>query len=252
MPCPLRLLCVTVVGVLVTAAAAPAQQRWGDLERLRARVSPLAYERLTATLDEARRAGVPTDPLVFKALEGVAKRVPEDRIFAVLDRLQADLTQAKALLEEAGVGVPPAAAITGVASALERGAPADAVKLTVHAGRGRDPTVALHTVAALMSRGVPAQDALDMAAAVLERGAQAREILALPAALDRLRSRGLSVRDAARELLRAIRTGQSPPGVVVPPVGPSGAPPGAARDRPPVPAGRRGSQPQNRPPGAGP
>lgn len=222
------------LGLLFLGPAAVTAQQGPDLERLRVQVTPQAYERLTAALEQAERAGVPTEPLVYKALEGVAKRVPEDRILMVVERLQQNLVQARSMLEAAGVSAPSASAIAGVASALERGAPNHAVPATIRAGRGADPTVALHTVADLMGRGLPADAAVEMVVAVLEAGGEAGDVLALPPALDRLRTRGLSMPDAVRQLLQAIRSGQGPAGLGIPPVGvPPAGPPGAADGRPP-------------------
>lgn len=232
--------------LLLGAGAAWAQQG-PDLERLQAQISPEAYARLTATLERARENGVPGEPLVSKALEGVAKGVPEDRILAVVDRLQANLVQARSALEQAGMSSPAGHVISGVASAFERGVPWEAVQSIVGEIREGQPTVvAMHTVADLMGRGLGADEALGMVVAVLERGGGAREVLALPPALDRLRTRGLSAPDAAREILQAIQAGQVPPGVTgapalnLPPAGP----PGAAGGRPPQLPGAAGNRPQ--------
>ena len=229
----LAVLWVAGVAVPATAAQGPGP----DLERLRGRVSAEAYDRLASAVERARASGLPTDPLVSKALEGVAKRVPEDRILAVVERLEASLARAREALEAAGVSSPAPSAIVGVATAFERGVPGDAVGATVAAGGGPDPTVALNTVADLIQRGVPAEDALAMVVELLKRGGHARDLVELPAAIDRLRSRGLGVPDAARELLRAIRAGQTPAGVAVPPVSVPGPPtdlPGPAQGKPPV------------------
>ncbi|MGH7545185.1 MAG: hypothetical protein ACREKI_03280, partial [Gemmatimonadota bacterium] len=119
---------VLSLGLLFLGPAVVTAQQGPELERLRARVTPEAYERLATALVQAEQARVPTEPLVNKALEGVAKRVPEDRIVRVVERLRESLVQARAMLETAGVSAPSAAAIAGVASALERGAPRDAVQ----------------------------------------------------------------------------------------------------------------------------
>lgn len=224
------------LGLLFTGSAVVTAQEASDLERLRVQVTAEAYARLSAALEQAERARVPTEPLVSKALEGVAKRVPEDRIVTVVERLGQSLVQARSMLEAAGVPAPSASAIAGVASALERGAPADAVPATVRAGRGADPTVALHTVAELMGRGLASGPAIEMVVALLERGGKANDLLALPAALDRLRTRGLTIPDAARQILEAIRSGQGPAGLARPPTVPGGA--GGRPPDPPIPPGK--------------
>lgn len=222
------------IGLLVGPAAvdSAAAQNGPDLEQLRTRVTPQAYERLSEALQQAERAGVPTEPLVFKALEGVAKRVPEDRILVVVDRLRENLVHARSLLERAGVSAPAPSAIGGVAAALERGTPPDAVPATVRAGAGGDPTIALHTIADLMGRGLPSDAALEMVLAILEKGGGPPDVMSLPPAIDRLRTRGLSLPDAAREILQRIRAGAGPRGLDAPSLG---VPPAG---RPDAPGGR--------------
>jgi hypothetical protein len=73
--------------------------------------------RIDALVDSAAAEGLPTEPLVLRALEGGAKGVPADRIHAALTRLQASLRRAKAIL---GATTTPGD-LTTAAAALQTG-----------------------------------------------------------------------------------------------------------------------------------
>lgn len=244
--------CLLAAAALFTFAA-PAPSQVAELQRLRSRFSPQAYEQVSAIVQGAQRTGVPTDPLVLKALEGVAKGVPEDRILSVVSRLRETLQRVQSLLEEAGLRDAPPSVVAGVASGLERGAPPDALGEIVRAQSGGDPTIAVHVLADLMARGVPVQRAREILVVVLQRGGQAPDVMAIPPALDRLRDRGLPASDAARTLLSALRSGQAPSTIAVPPGAPARR--GVPGARPEGPPGRPGTRPQGpptpgRPPGS--
>ena len=50
-------------------------------------ISGDALSRMVETLDDARRKGLPTQPYAEKIMEGLAKKVKEDRILVALDRV---------------------------------------------------------------------------------------------------------------------------------------------------------------------
>jgi hypothetical protein len=132
--------------VLAVPAVAGAQD-----PRLAQRLPPDAVAPVTAVVDSARRGGLPTEPLVDRALEGASKRAGAERIVAAVRRLFADLGAARDAL-----GVPSSEAeIVAGASALRAGArPGDLVELRRR--RGRQPvTVAAAMLTDLVALGVP-------------------------------------------------------------------------------------------------
>ncbi|HEX7052027.1 MAG TPA: hypothetical protein VF188_17595 [Longimicrobiales bacterium] len=239
------------------ARDAAASQATAGIERARAVLPEAAARALERVLDSARDQGLPTEPLVDKALEGAAKRVPPDRVISVVQELAAQLGRARSLLPDAEA---TPADITAVADALRRGVPEDAVR-SLHAaiGDGEPVALAVHTLADLLERGVPVQTAVDVLAAWRGHGARPEELRGLPAAVERLIREGVLPDQAAAAVASAVRAGNGL-GKAWPP---DAVPPGAARSspaRPPIPpgAGPPGGHPAHgkgrpghRPPGSG-
>lgn len=128
--------------------------------RLAARLPEAVRAQVDTLLDAARAAGLPTEPLVDRALEGASKRADGARIVAAVRRLSGELATARDAL---GLASLPAE-LTAGASALRAGArPEDLRRLRVL--RGQQPvTVAAAVLADLVAVGVPPDTA---AAAVI-------------------------------------------------------------------------------------
>ena len=155
--------CLGLIGcVLVFAGSATAQDpRYERLDPgLRARVSQV--------IDSARSVGLPSEPLIQRALEGVLKGANGDRIVAAVRRLATDLGTARAAL---GTSAASAELEAGVA-ALRAGA-TPSVLAHLRERRRQSLTVALAVLADLVARGVPVDSA---AAAVLVLAPTARDV----------------------------------------------------------------------------
>lgn len=128
--------------------------------RLAGRLPEAVRAQVDTLLDAARAAGLPTEPLVDRALEGASKRADGARIVAAVRRLAGELATARDAL---GLASLPAE-LTAGASALRAGArPEDLRRLRVL--RGQQPvTVAAAVLADLVAVGVPPDTA---AAAVI-------------------------------------------------------------------------------------
>jgi hypothetical protein len=164
-----RILCRIPAAVLLAAAAAAllagsatAQGRPSAEDRLRGRLDAATQADVLALVDSARAVGLPTEPLVDKALEGASKRAPGPRIVAAVRTLSAELGGARAVLG----GDAPAAEIAAAAGALHIGVrPGEIARL--RSARSRQPlTVALGVLSDLVARGVPT-DTATMAVTVL-------------------------------------------------------------------------------------
>jgi hypothetical protein len=151
---------VRVLALAVTAAfVSPLGAQAGDprLTRLDPAVRPV----VVALVDSARAAGLPTEPLVQRALEGTSKRAAGDRVVAAVRRLARDLGTARSALGPAATGPE----IDAGAAALYAGArPADLTALRARRPRQSSLVVPLGVLADLVATGVPAATA---AAAVL-------------------------------------------------------------------------------------
>lgn len=236
-------------GVMRVAAA----QEPAGLAQARASLPPEAARELERTVSAARARGLPTEPLVSKALEGAAKGVPAERILAVV-RLRAEqLGRAQALLQ--GRAASPAD-VTAVADALQRGVPESTVKALVSGARPDEPVaLAAHTLADLLEAGVPVQAALEVLTAWRSRGANPAELHELPAAVARLVRQGTLPAQAAAAVAAAVRAGRSPASAL-PPVplgGTRGELRGGGRQGPPLapgllPPAERGRNKGKKPP----
>src|SRR5688572_10435380 len=71
-------LCLTLVALVLTAGGARAQQV-STYERAKAGMTVQAARDFDRVIADARARGLPVEPLIDKALEGQAKRVPPER-----------------------------------------------------------------------------------------------------------------------------------------------------------------------------
>jgi len=209
---------IILLGMILPLTAAQAQAQTG-LQRAKAALPPEAAQTLEETVAAARSRGLPTEPLVDKALEGAAKKVPPAMILNAIRQKLDLLTRADAALRPYG---PPAPAdVTATADVLQRGVSDDVVK-RVRAGSSKDEPIgiALHTLADLIDRDVPVDVALDVLNSWRERGARADELRELPAEVERLVRGGASPSAAGRSVAASMKARGKPSG-----------PPGQNRDR---------------------
>jgi hypothetical protein len=190
--------------------------------RLAARLDAETAAAVSEVVEAARAKGLPTEPLVSRALEGASRQAPGPRIVTSVRGLAQDLERARGAL---GSGSSAAELVAG-ATALGAGVPPDTLARLRTARPTGSLVVPLVVFTDLVARRVPVTTA---GAAVLA-ATQAR---VRDADLMRLRER----------IDRDIRSGQSPLEATLARtrnlIGPFEAPPGAAR-----PPGNR--------PGAGP
>ncbi len=249
--------CVAALGMLVLVASADAQE-----ERLRGRLDGSTHATVSAVIDSARRAGLPVEALVNKALEGASKNAPGPRIASAVLALSRHLLTARGALGAAS-------------SAAELIAGADAVQAGARQGdlarlRESRPTasllVPLGVLTDLVARGVPVETAASVVLALAERGAGDADFLSLrrdverdivagapPAAAATVRAQGGEPAVIATPGGGAARTG-TPPGRSgdAPGKGPAagGTPPGKTAEPPGK--GRPGGPPPGKGPGVTP
>ncbi len=199
---------LTLFALILIFSATPLSAQSG-LARAKAALPSDAARELEQLVADAQRRGLPTEPLVHKALEGVAKRVPPGVVLGAV-RQRADLlARADAALRPLNAG--NAANVTATADAMQRGL-SESVLQRVLSGRGAEEPVgvALHTVADLMDRGVPVDVAIEVLRSWRERGARSEDLREYPAAIERLIRQGVSPSAAGRQLRDAVRTGRPP------------------------------------------
>jgi hypothetical protein len=170
--------------------------------RLEGRLDPATRSVVEQVVDSARDAGLPTDPLVAKALEGAAKEATGPRIIGAVRTLAVGLGAARAAL-----GPVPPPDLVAAAEALRAGVSADALA-ELRSARPRESLLTpLAVLSDLISRGVPADTA---AAAVLQlagRGASDAEFGSMQAAVEHDIRAGAPPGSAA-----SVRSGSEGPG----------------------------------------
>ncbi len=157
------LLRAAAAGALAATFVATAAAQDPRLGRLDPGTRPL----VAVVIDSARAAGLPTEPLVQRALEGATKGAPGPLIVSAVQRLAADLGRAR---EALGPGTTPPELEAG-AAALRAGA-GPAVLAQLRRARRQTIAVPLAVLTDLVAGGVPVDSA---AAAVLALAARARD-----------------------------------------------------------------------------
>lgn len=141
--------------------------------RLSARLDAQTRDAVTGIIDSVRATGIPSEPLVQKALEGASKHADDARIVSAVRKLAGELGDARAAL---GASSSDAEVIAG-ASALHAGiAPRALTRMRAARAQG-SLTVALAVLADLVARGVPGDTATSVISALTVAGAQDAELL---------------------------------------------------------------------------
>jgi hypothetical protein len=181
-----------VLSALVAAvvAAAPLD---GQYPRLNGRISPPLSAAVLPLLDSARAAGLPTELLEAKVLEGVTKGADAERIAAAVRRLVMDLGTARQALGD-GASVRELAAGAG---ALRAGLTTGDLERIRSARGGRDAAVALEVATDLIARTVPADTAGQVVLRALGAGVSDVDLEQLRLAVERDVANGVPASVAA-------------------------------------------------------
>jgi hypothetical protein len=168
--------------------------------RLHKRLDPQTAAAVAALVDSAGTLGLPSEPLVQKALEGQSKGASGDAIVGAVRALIRDLAVARAALGD-DVGVD---ALRLAAAALDAGAtPSQLERLRPH--RSREAFAGgLAGLVYLISRGVPAEQSLDLIAAMLDARLSAAEFASLQRLVERDMMAGAPPAEAAAVRARAL------------------------------------------------
>lgn len=229
----MRLPTLLVVALMATWAV-PGVAQEGVRERARASLPSQAFQSIDAMGTELDREGIPPEPLYNKALEGLAKRVPLDRLLPVVTRYAGQLRLARDAFDGRGTG----SLYVAGADALQRGVEVEVLRRLGQREEGSPEAspMAVLVLADLVEAGVPADRALGMVREALRLRTGEEQMLGLTARVRRLMRQGQSPQDAAEQVRRALRRGRG--GGVGPPVPPGSEPVTNSRRR--VGSGRGG------------
>lgn len=143
----------TLLAALAFGSAAPlaAQQD----ARLAQRLDPATVALVQSQVDSARRLGLPTEPLVMRALEGATRGAPGPRIAEAVHAYVGRLAGARAAL---GPNAPEGDLVAG-ASAIYAGVRPERLTELRRARRGAPIALAASVLVDLVAKGVPAERA---------------------------------------------------------------------------------------------
>lgn len=167
-----RRIVLTVAALATAIATRPAR---GQDARLAAISNVEVRASIGAVIVEAERRGLPREPLVVKALEGVEKGAPADRIEAAVRAMAGRLLVAQDALSH--VATPTE--LKAAADALGVGVSPTAIRKVRAASGSRSTAVALGVLAQLVARGVPVTRAAEAVSDLVRRGAGQPQLLAL-------------------------------------------------------------------------
>lgn len=185
--------------LLGMALACPAGLRAQD-PRLEARLDPVTAAVVMALVDSARAAGLPSEPLVQKALEGASKGADGARITAAVRRLAHRIGAAKSAL---GDGAREDELVAG-AAALELGAGTTTLAQLRSGQPDRPLSAALVGLSFLLQRGVPAEGSAEIVRSMLEARLSDADFSALQRLIDQDVRAGANAADAASTRARAL------------------------------------------------
>lgn len=158
-----------VIVLLAIACVGAVMPAYAQDQRLAGKLSASARTRVDSILAVARGERLPTEPLVDRALEGVAKRAPETLIMSALNRLFGELRTARQAFGPAA----SSAELTAGASALRAGATRANLERLRKLRPDQPLTIPAGVLADLVAAGVPADTGIAAVLALASNAADA-------------------------------------------------------------------------------
>ena len=179
--------------------------------RLDGRVQPEVRRAVQEIAADAAAHGLPTEPLVQKAIEGGAKRVPAQRLIAAVRALAGRLAGAWDAIRAGGLESPTADVVEGGADGLSAGLTAGYVSELVRASRAPyDPALVLRVAATLAALGVPPKQTVQLVEGLIKDGGSPSDLLGLPGEVQAGVANGATPAQAAEHVGQG--RGNAPPG----------------------------------------
>jgi hypothetical protein len=182
-----------ILTVFVGAAALTAFAWFGTDPRLNGRLDDRTRDAVSALIDEAKAEGLPTEPLIDKALEGASKRANGQIIVAVVKGLVTDLRRARVALGPASTARDIAAGADALRAGVQIG---ELERLRLARSTVRVST-ALDMVSYLINKGVPADTIAPRVVSLVMAAASEEQLLMLRQDIERDISGGVAAGTAA-------------------------------------------------------
>ena len=181
------------LGALAFAASALAQQT-AD-ERLASRLDGDTRDQVVALVDSLKREGLPTEPIVDRALEGASKRADGALIVRVVRSFASHLRVARQVL---GAGTSDREIIAG-ANALKAGIKTEELVRIRAAREGQRYAVAFDVLTGLKNRNVPNDTAVRVIGSLVKLAATDQQYVTLLDQVERAIAAGTQPALAASE-----------------------------------------------------
>jgi hypothetical protein len=154
--------------------------------RLAGRVPAAVLPAIDSIIGTALAEGLPTEPLVQKALEGSAKNIPPDRLVSGVRRGLLQLRQARIIVNQSvPQGQPvPEGHVAAVAAALARGLPGPIVERLLAMAPNEPPGPVLHAVADLVAHRFNPDSAVELLLEAHNKGLRGVRLLDVAVAAD--------------------------------------------------------------------
>lgn len=201
-----------VIALVVAAGGLTSAARAQD-PRLSARLDSRTNQAVVQIIDSARAAGLPTEPLIAKALEGASKRAAGERIVSAV-RAYADALRAA---RDALSGSSEPEIVAGAGVILSGVSPHVLTRLRATRPR-QSLTLPLVVMADLVTRGVPADTAAGAIYLATRAGARDADLLSLRQSVEQDILAGAAPAAAVTVRVRNLPgAGTLEPGVLGPP-----------------------------------
>jgi len=171
---------LALVAAAALASTAMGLQQGPD-PRLITGLDGRVRDAVLAIVDSARREGLPTEPLVDRALEGVNKRAADAMIIASVSRLSGELRRARAALGPSS----SEAEVKAGAEALKAGVDVQQLERMRTARSGQRIAMALDVLSYIIAAGVRADTATHVIVNLVLASASDNQLQALRAEIER-------------------------------------------------------------------
>jgi hypothetical protein len=197
------------LSLLLGASVLGAAASQSDDQRLLGRLDERTREAVVAVVEAARKEGLPTEPLIDKALEGASKQANGSVIVSVVRSLVGDLRRAKDVLGPGSM----AKDVEAGATALRAGVPIKELERLSAARANVRVASALDVITILTNDGVPPDSIAPRVVSLVLSGATEEQLVNLRLDIKRDISGGVGAATAAslrglglEQLLIAQRT----------------------------------------------
>jgi hypothetical protein len=171
---------VRSLALAIAVLSSPLSAQQSPVERLAGRLDVRTRAAVVALVDTAASRGLPSEPLIDKALEGAAKKASSQQIIAAVRTYVGQLQEARNALGEKSTD----GELVGGAQAIRAGIPVQQLERLRTVRAGVRIAAALTVVSDLVSREVPVDTAVAVVSGLVRAAATDDQLLAVRADIE--------------------------------------------------------------------